>query len=123
MSAPLDLAFPLRIGADRRSARAAYSEHLRDMIKILLFTQQGERVMRPDLGSGLLQYTFAPNSGELAAALQLTARSGLELWLGDVIEVRALTVEARDASVLVTLTWAVRGSGNFTTDQFARGVE
>ena len=44
------------------------------MIEQLLFTEPGERVNRPDFGSGLLQLVFAPNSPELAAALQFTSR-------------------------------------------------
>ena len=38
-----------------------------DMIEQLLFTRPGERVNRPDFGSGLMQLVFAPNSPELAA--------------------------------------------------------
>ncbi|MEK4035908.1 GPW/gp25 family protein [Methylocystis sp. IM3] len=123
MSAPFNADAPLRIGADGRTVGAAYDKHVRDMIEALLFTQQGERVMRPEMGSGLLQYPFAPNSPELAAALQLTARSGLERWLGDVIEVRSLSVEAEDATLVVTLTWALRGTGAFTTEPFVRSLE
>ena len=58
------------------------------MIEQFLFTNPGERVNRPDFGSGLLQMVFAPNSPELAAALQFTVQAGLQRWLGDVIEVR-----------------------------------
>ena len=122
MTAPYNAALPLRIGADGRTAGTAYANHVRDMIETLLFTQQGERLMRPDMGSGLLQYPHSPNSPELAAALQLTARSSLERWLGDVIEIQSLAVEAEDATLTVTLTWALRG-GQFTTDPFVRSLE
>ena len=43
-------------------------DHVRDLIEQVLFTAPGERVNRPDFGSGLLQLVFAPNSPELAAA-------------------------------------------------------
>ena len=55
----------------------------------------GERVNRPDFGSGLLQLVFAPNSPELAAALQFTVQAALQRWLGDVIEVQRLEVDQR----------------------------
>jgi phage baseplate assembly protein W len=122
MSAPFNAAMPLRIGANGRTAGSGYAIHVRDMIETLLFTQQGERVMRPEMGSGLLQYPFAPNSPELAAALQLTARSGLERWLGDVIEIESLSADAVDATLSVTLVWALRGTGQFATDQFSRSI-
>ena len=65
------------------------------MIEQLLFTTPGERVNRPDFGGGLLQMVFAPNSPELAAALQFTVQAGLQRWLGDLIEVQPLEVTSR----------------------------
>ena len=56
------------------------------MIEQLLFTNPGERVNRPDFGSGLLQMVFAPNSPELAAALQFTTQAALQRYLGDLID-------------------------------------
>ena len=53
----------------------------------MLFTAPGERVNRPDFGSGLLQLVFAPNSDELAAATQFLVQGALQQWLGDLIEV------------------------------------
>jgi uncharacterized protein len=123
MTAAFNVDVPLRIAGDGRTASARYAKHVRDMIEILLFTQQGERVMRPDLGSGLLQYPFSPNSPELAVALQLTARAGLERWLGDIIEIQSMTVEAVDAALTVTVVWALRGTGQFTTDPFVQSLE
>jgi phage baseplate assembly protein W len=67
---------------------------VRDLIDQLLFTNPGERVNRPDFGSGLLQLIFAPNSPELAAALQFTVQAALQQWLGDVIQVQALEVSS-----------------------------
>jgi uncharacterized protein len=114
--------FPFRIGSDGRTATADDAKHVRDMIEILLFTQQGERVMRPELGSGLLQFVFAPNSVELAAALQLTVRSGLEQWLGDVIDVRSLDIQAVESTLSVTLTYALRTTGDTRTETFVRSA-
>ena len=87
------------------------ADHLRDMIEQFLLTNAGERVNRPDFGSGLLQLVFAPNSPELAAALQQTARADLQRWLGDVIEVVDLTVTSRDAALCIELRYVVRRTG------------
>jgi hypothetical protein len=46
-------------------------EHIRDLIEQVLFTSPGERVNRPDFGSGLRQLVFAPNSDERAAYQKL----------------------------------------------------
>ncbi len=92
------------------------------MIEQLLFTSPGERVNRPDFGSGLLQMVFAPNSPELAAALQFTVQAALQRWLGDVIGVGALNVDSDDATLTVTLSYTVLATGEARTETFARNV-
>ena len=93
---------------------------LRDMIEQLLMTNPGERVNRPDFGSGLQQLVFAPNSPELAAALQFTIRATLQQWLGDVIEVQGLDVTSSDSSLIVNLQYTLRSTHEAMTEQFVR---
>ena len=57
----MDIDFPFHADGRGRSAEAAYAHHVRDMIEQLVFTNPGERVNRPDFGSGLLQLIFAAN--------------------------------------------------------------
>jgi phage baseplate assembly protein W len=113
-----DLAFPFRIDRRGRTADAGYDDHVRDMIEQLLFTSPGERVMRPDFGCGLLDLVFAPNSPELAAALQLSVQAALQRWLGDVIEVAALDVVSEDNVVRVELSYLVKPTGTQRDDVF-----
>ena len=68
----MNIDFPFHFDGRGRTAATGDDDHVRDMIEQLLFTSPGERVNRPDFGSGLLQLVFAPNSPELAAALQFT---------------------------------------------------
>jgi phage baseplate assembly protein W len=88
----------------------------------LLFTSSGERVNRPDFGSGIMQLVFAPNSEELAGALQFTIQAALDRWLGDLIEVRALEVTSRDATLTVEITYAIRTTGQVLQQTFTRGT-
>jgi phage baseplate assembly protein W len=89
------------------------------MIEQLLFTNPGERVNRPDFGSGLLQLVFAPNSSELAAALQFAVQAGLQRWLRDVIELQSLEVGTEDSTLRVVVRYVVRKSGEQQMDTFA----
>lgn len=118
----MDIDFPFHFDDRGRTASTSDDDHVRDMIEQLLFTNPGERVNRPDFGSGLLQMVFAPNSPELAAALQFTVQAALNRWLGDVIEVRTLEVTADDAKLTVDLAYAVRTTGEVRQDTFARGA-
>jgi phage baseplate assembly protein W len=115
------IAFPLAVATAGGTAEADPDAHVLQMIEQLLFTSPGERVNRPDFGSGLLQLVFAPNSGELAAALQFSMQAALQQWLGDVIEVRALEVTADEATLRVDLRYLVRGTGAEQVATLTRG--
>ena len=118
----MDIDFPLQIDGRGRTASADLDEHVRDMIEQLIFTNHGERVNRPDFGSGLLQMVFAPNSPEVAAALQFTLQAALQRYLGDVIGVNALDVTAIDATLTVELSYVVLATGEARTDSFSRSA-
>ena len=118
----MNIDFPYGIAGDGRTAAAPEADHLRDMIELVLFTQPGERVMRPDFGCGLLRFVFAPNGPELAAALQLTVQGALTQFLGDLIDVRDLRIEAIDAELRVTLAYAVRATGETRAETFVRSA-
>jgi phage baseplate assembly protein W len=87
----------------------------------VLFTAPGERVNRPDFGSGLMQLVFAPNSSELATATQFLVQGSLQQWLGDLIEVNEVRVESDDSKLLVTVEYTVRRTQQRQTAQFSRG--
>jgi phage baseplate assembly protein W len=116
----MNIDFPFQFDKRGRTATADDANHMRDMIEQLLFTNTGERVNRPEFGSGLLQMVFAPNSPELAAVLQLTMKSALQQWLGDVINVQELEVVSDDETLRVTLKYVVQRTGEQRTESFAR---
>ncbi|MEP6899853.1 MAG: GPW/gp25 family protein [Rhodanobacter sp.] len=122
MTTAFNIDFPFRFDHRGRSAEAGDDDHVREMIEQLLFTSPGERVNRPDFGSGLLQLVFAPNSQELAAALQFTVQAALQRWLGDVIDVGALAVSSEDSTLRVDLSYIVRASGSARSDSFVRSL-
>jgi phage baseplate assembly protein W len=116
----MNIDFPFHFDELGRSATTDDDDHIRDMIEQFLFTSPGERVNRPDFGSGLLQMVFAPNSPELAAAVRFTVQGGLQRWLGDLIEVQALDVTSEDAILRVVIQYAVRRTGELRTQTFER---
>jgi Bacteriophage baseplate protein W len=118
----MNIDFPLHFDQRGATARTGYADHVRDMIEELLFTDHGERVNRPDFGCGLRQLVFAPNSPELAATVEFTARAALTQWLGDVIDIRTLDVTSDDATLTVALSYALRATGAAETATFTRGV-
>lgn len=118
----MNIDFPFHFDGRGRSASTSDDDHIRDMIEQLLFTNPGERVNRPDFGSGLLQLVFAPNSPELAATLQFTVQAALQRWLGDVIDVQALDVSSEESTLHVEIVYMVRRSGAQQTAVLTRTV-
>jgi hypothetical protein len=114
--------FPYHFDPRGRTAGTGTDDHIRDMIEQLLFTSPGERVNRPEFGSGLMQLVFAPNSPELASALQFTTQAALVQWLGDVIDVGDVRVTADDATLRVEVDYSVRATGEARTDTITGGV-
>jgi Bacteriophage baseplate protein W len=104
-----------------RTASTSYEDHVRDLIEQLLLTSPGERVNRPDFGSGLLQLVFAPGGPEVAAALQFAIEAAVNRWLGDLIELRGLDVEGEDSALRITVQYALRATGEVRTETFAPG--
>src|SRR3981081_76517 len=99
------LDYPYHFDGRRRTAATDSDAHIRDLIEQVLFTAPGERVKRPDFGSGLMQLVFAPNSDELAAATQFLVQGALQQWLGDLIEVEAVEVTSEDSTLRVTVQY------------------
>ena len=118
----MNVDFPFHFDERGRTAATDDDDHIRDMIEQLIFTNPGERVNRPDFGSGLLQMVFAPNSPEIAAALQFTLQAALDRWLGDLIEVRRLDVASEDATLSVEIVYTVRRTGEARQATFGRGA-
>jgi len=119
----MNVDFPFSFGANGRTAGTSDDEHIRDLIQQVLFTAPGERVNRPDFGSGLLRLVFAPNSDELAAATQFLVQGALQQWLGDLIEVNDVKVDNSDSSLFVEVHYTVRRTQQRDVARFNRGGE
>lgn len=118
----MNIDYPFHFDNRGRTAATDDDDHIRDMIEEFLFTNPGERVNRPDFGSGLLQMVFAPNSPEIASALQLTIQAGLQRWLGDVIVVQKVEVTSEEATLNVLVQYVVRRTNQTQTATFTQNV-
>jgi phage baseplate assembly protein W len=118
----MNIDYPFHFDRRGRTAATGDEDHIRDMIEEFLLTSPGERVNRPDFGSGLLQMVFEPNSPELAAALQFTIQAGLQQWLGDLIEVKRLEVTSSKADLRVEVQYVIRRTQQSVTDTFTRST-
>ncbi len=118
----MNIEYPFQFDGRGRTAATDDCEHIREMIEQLLFTNPGERVNQPDLGSGLLQMVFAPNSPELAAALQLTVQAALQRFLGDLINLQQVQVTAQDSALTVIVQYVLNQTQQGFTQTFVKST-
>ena len=118
----MNIAYPFQLNAFGSTASVDDERHIRDMLEQLIFTNPGERVNRPDFGSGLLQLVMAPNSPELAATLQFTTQAAIQRWLGDVIELQTLTVTSEEGTLTVDIRYVVRQTAAVQSATFTRPI-
>ena len=114
--------FPYQVDTLGQTAITDHPDHVRDMIGQVLFTSPGERVNRPEFGSGLMQTVFAPNSDELAATTNMLVQTELQRRLGDLIELEGLEVVNEDTKLIVNIQYRLLGTDERRTDTFSKEV-
>jgi phage baseplate assembly protein W len=118
----MNLSYPYQFSPLGRTAESSDDVHVRDLIEQVLFTAPGERVMRPTFGSAVAQLVFAASSPELASASQMLIQGALQKWLGDLITVLAVRVDALDAVLSVTVQYQRQGSDQAQVQTFQHAL-
>src|SRR5438093_2324310 len=88
--------FPFSIDGrlGRLAQEPAYDEYIKQLIRQVLLTAQGERINRPDFGAGIRKLVFAPASPATASLTQTLVYEALSNWLSDLIRLEQVSVEA-----------------------------
>jgi Bacteriophage baseplate protein W len=105
-------AFPPQLEADGSIAEAVYEEDVRQAIRIIIFTNRGERLMRPDFGAGLNEFVFEPVSTATMALIENRVREALIAWEAriDVLEVGVTSDASERNKLLIDMTYRVRAT-------------
>ncbi len=85
-------AFPVAPDARGEVALVEYERDVRDAVRIILGTAQGERVMRPDFGAGLETLVFEPMNTTTIALVRHRVEQALITWEP---RIDSITVEVR----------------------------
>jgi uncharacterized protein len=112
--------FPFKIDDNGRSSIANEEQHIENLIEQVLFTSPGERVNRPNFGSGLKQIIFEPNNDILALSIHTLVQSSLNLWLDHLIIVESVNVENDDSTLEVTVKYMIRKNQKINVSTFRR---
>jgi Bacteriophage baseplate protein W len=104
-------AFPVTVDATTgKIAMAAYEQDIKEAIRIILSTSKGERVMRPDFGSGIHDLVFASMSTAVIGLLESDVREALTTWEPriELLRVEVSTDEAHIGKLKVNIDYRVR---------------
>lgn len=74
------ISFPPRVGADGRVAWSVGQVNVREAIRIILMTEQRERVRLPEFGGGLGSFLFEPNTVTTRHLMQDRITKALTQW-------------------------------------------
>ena len=105
-------AFPPRVEADGTIAEAVYEEDIRQAIRIIIFTNRAERVMRPDFGAGLNEFIFESINTTTMALIETRVREALITWEPriDVVDVTVTSDTSERNKLLIDLSYRVRAT-------------
>src|SRR2546429_7995544 len=104
--------FPVKVDGSGRIALSQFEEDIREAIRIILLTAKGERVMRPEFGTGLHNFVFETMSVTNVGTIQAAIQNALIEWEPR-LELLAVNVEVELGEVgklLINIDYEVRAT-------------
>ena len=108
-------AFPVQPDQSRADVAAvAYEEDIRQAVLLILETNPGERVMRPDFGAGLRALVFEPINSATLALARHRVEEALTLWEPriDSITVK-VSADPAQGKLMIDTQYRVRSMNTF----------
>lgn len=92
---------------------SAGTDKVLQSIIIILDTEPGERLMRPNFGCGLRQYLMAPNTAGTRALIQREVSASIRLWESRIsLKKVTVTAAADPAMVLIHIEYEHNRDGS-----------
>jgi len=118
----IGITLPLQIGNSAFNQSYTTTEQLSTNIKSLLLTKRFERIMQPNLGSGLQELLFEQNTEDLPDRIEETINNSINNWL-PYVEINSIdiqqTKELKDNNrVEVSLKFRLKDNPNMETLTF-----
>jgi phage baseplate assembly protein W len=107
------ISFPPRVGPDGRVSWSEGEVNVRESIRIILMTEQPERLRSPDFGGSLGRFLFEPNTVTTRRLIEDRITWELARWEPRV-RVESVTVEADAAdaqAAIATITYQLVATG------------
>ena len=104
--------FPPCVQPDGGTSIVMYDDDIKQSIRIILGTDQGERVMRPDFGAGLRSFIFGPISSTNLQRIKTRVQDALVKWEPriDVLQVKVTFDASERSKLLIDINYRVRAT-------------
>jgi len=118
----IGITLPIQIGNTAFNQAFTTAEQVKSNIKSLLLTKKYERVMQPELGSGLQELLFEQNDENLADRIQSTINESMDNWLPYVtieqVDIQQTNEMIDNNMVSVSITFRIGNGINLETLTF-----
>ena len=106
------LAFPLQVNARGELALVSAEHDIEQAIRIILGTQPGERVMRPEFGCRAHELLFEPHTMATQALMKQYVSEALRRWEPRIAvqSVRVRADAAQDGAIVVEVNYLVKAT-------------
>ncbi len=101
------ISFPPRLSADGRIAWSEGEQNVREAIRVILLTEERERINLPSFGGGLGQYLFEPNTAATRHLIEDRIVKALATWEPRIrVEAVDVAPDPDDAqAAIITITY------------------
>ena len=107
-------AFPLRTDATGGIATVSGQREIEEAMRLVLGTSYGERPMRPEFGSAIADFVFAPADATTAGRIAYEVRASLRRWEPriDVVDVEVTYDEQEPSTLYIDVYYQVKGTND-----------
>jgi phage baseplate assembly protein W len=104
--------FPPCVAANGDNTTVMYEDDVQQSLRIILGTDQGERLMRPDFGAGLRSFVFGPISQTIMQKIKSRVQDALITWEPriDVQQVNVKVDASERSKLLIDINYRVRAT-------------
>lgn len=103
------LRFPLQINQQGNLDLSAEEQNIRESIYLILLTQWGERVYRPDFGCRLSELNYAPINQQTLMLMRIYVQEALEIWEPRIVVEQVLTEpDSTQGKVDITIIYSLQ---------------
>jgi len=106
--------FPIQTRDEGEVSMALHEEDIRQAIRIILGTNHGERVMRPDFGAGLQAMVFQPVNTTTMSMVRHRVEEALIRWEPRIDNIGVtVTAESAQGRLMIDISYRVRATNTF----------